>query len=45
MNRIGPLLTLNVHEQLLTAARQLEHEKIHYERDLEEYRATLTYGT
>lgn len=25
--------------------RQLEHEKIHYERDLEEYRATLTYGT
>jgi hypothetical protein len=25
--------------------RRLEHDKVHYERDLEEYRATLTYGT
>ena len=25
--------------------RQLEHDKVHYERDLDDYRATLTYGT
>ena len=25
--------------------RRLEHDKVHYERDVEDYRATLTYGT
>lgn len=25
--------------------RRLEHDKVHYERDLEDYRATLTFGT